>query len=227
MATSLRRLARTTNRHAALDALSNLCLKNWTGFTEAQRQEVCSSLTRNFVAHWRTFASTALPSSDAAASATFSSQAPAERKVLASATRGLACAVGKGGVSSVLEPYLARVVHALNHLVQPAGDAEKAAVATAAARGGGGGSNSGSRSRSRGRGFGHGGGGASPTRWSGSSSSLADPRARVRLQALTLLEAIAAKNAKSLYPHWALFFAPCGPRDDDEEAGIAGGEGGG
>ncbi|CAM9915143.1 unnamed protein product, partial [Laminaria digitata] len=43
-------------RHAALDALSNLCLKNWAGFTELQRQAVCSSLAQNFVAHWRSFA---------------------------------------------------------------------------------------------------------------------------------------------------------------------------
>ncbi|CBJ28390.1 hypothetical protein Esi_0104_0093 [Ectocarpus siliculosus] len=74
-------------RHAALDALANLCLKNWAGFAEQQRQAICSCLTRNFVAHW----------------------------------------------------------------------------------------------------------------------------ARVRLQALALLESMAAKDAKSMYPHWALFFAPYVP----------------
>lgn len=127
----------------------------------------------------------------------------------------------------MLEPYLARVVHALNHLVQPAGEGEKLAAArrgTSGNSGGGGGgsrSTSGSRSRSS-RGFGGqtgsgGSGGLSPTR-SSASASLADPRARVRLQALTLLESMAAKDAKSLYPHWALFFAPYVPGVSNGEA---------
>lgn len=166
---------------------------------------MCSPLTNNFVAHWRAFAS-------AAAAATQPSPgAPAERKVLASAARGLACAVSKGGVAPVLEPYLARVVHALNHLVQPAGEGERA---TAAAASRGGGSSSASGSRSRGRDFGGLGRGAaragmSPARTS-AAASLADLRARVRLQAVGLLEAMAVKDSKSLYPHWALFFPPCG-----------------
>ncbi|CAN0144766.1 unnamed protein product, partial [Ectocarpus fasciculatus] len=201
-------------RHAALDALANLCLKNWAGFAEPQRQATCSCLTRNFVAHWRAFASSSSSSSPstattaaaaaAAAAAAVSRGAPSggggggpgERKILASATRGLACAIGKAGVSPVLEPYLAR----------------RGASGRGTSR-----STSGSRSRSRnGRGFGNysggtgGAGGVSPTR-SSASASLADPRARVRLQALALLEAMAAKDAKSLYPHWALFFAPYVP----------------
>lgn len=193
---------------------------------------MCSCLTENFVGHWRAFTapSAATAASTAGDSSTTGSSfagEPAERKVLASATRGLACAVGKGGVSSVLEPYLARVVVALNHLVQPAGEGEKTAAAAAAARGGG--STSGSRSRSHGRGVvgRFGGGGLSPTRAAVSSSSsslslsssLADPRTRVRLQALTLLEAMASKDAKSLYPHWALFFAPCSPGEEASGTG--------
>lgn len=144
--------------------------------------------------------------------------------MLASTTRGLACAINKSGVSPVLEPYLARVVHALNHLVQPAGDEERAAAAArgvSGSVGGGSRSTSGSRSRSRssrglsgygGIGSGGGGGssGVSPTR-SSASASLSDPRARVRLQALTLLESIAAKDPKSLYQHWALFLSPYVP----------------
>lgn len=216
-------------RHAALDALANLSLKNWAGFTEVQRQAICSSLTQNFVKHWRAFTP---PSSPPSSSTTTATAAPtgspagasggggaAELKVLASTTRGLACAINKSGVSPVLEPYLARVVHALNHLVQPAGEGERAAAAAAAARGvggsagGGSRSTSGSRSRSRSsRGIGgyRGSGGVSPTR-SSASASLSDPRARVRLQALTLLESIAVKDAKSLYQHWALFFSPYVP----------------
>lgn len=117
-----------------------------------------------------------------------------------------------------LEAHLARIIHALNHLVQPASEAEREAVAASAA--GRRGSNSGSRSRSRGR---VSGGleddtGLSPTRVSAAagavvtpvgSSFLVDPRARVRLQALALLEALAVKDAKRLYPHWPLFFAIC------------------
>ncbi|CAN0321606.1 unnamed protein product [Pylaiella littoralis] len=218
-------------KHAALDALANLSLKNWAGCTEPQRQAVCSSLTKNFVKHWRVFTPSSSSSSSSTTIAAVESPAGASSggaaalKVLASTTRGLACAINKSGVSPVIEPYLARVVHALNHLVQPAGEGERAATAAAAARGvsgsGGGGSRSTSGSRSRGRssiglggyggsGGGSGSGGVSPTR-SSASASLADPRARVRLQALTLLESIAVKDAKSLYQHWALFFSPCVP----------------
>lgn len=238
--------SREISRHAALDALANLCLKNWAGFTDPQRQMIYTSLTQNFIAHWRAFAS---PSPSLSTSSISSSAggaapavvppssggggsggggAPAERKVLASATRGLAFAIGKGGVSPVLEPYLARVVHALNHLVQPAGEGERSAAITGrgvSGRSGGGGSGkstSGSRSRSTGfggyRGSGSGGGGVSPTR-SSASASLADPRARVRLQALTLLESMAAKDPKTLYPHWALFFAPYVPGTADGGGG--------
>eukprot|EP00903_Cladosiphon_okamuranus_P013629 g12693.t1 len=223
-------------KHAALDALTNLSLKNWPGFTETQRQAVCSCLTRNFVEHWRAFPSSSPPDAAAVSSAATGGGAAAERKVLASATRGLACAVSKSAAAAVLGPYLARVVHALNHLVQPAEGAEKAAAAAQGFSGGGGGSRStsGSRSWSRSsRGFGgHGGSGGggggggggsgsgmSPTR-SSASASLSDPRARVRLQALTLLESMAAKDAKSLYPHWALFLPPYVP-------GVANGGGGG
>ncbi|CAN0473348.1 unnamed protein product, partial [Ectocarpus sp. 12 AP-2014] len=193
-------------RHAALDALANLCLKNWAGFAEPQRQATCSCLTRNFVAHWRAFASSSsLPSATAAAAVSRATPGggscggPGERKILASATRGLACAIGKAGVSPVLEP---------------SGAATTAAATRGASGRGRSRSTSGSRSRSRnGRGFGEYGGGAggvSPTR-SSASASLADPRARVRLQALALLESMAAKDAKSMYPHWALFFAPYVP----------------
>lgn len=102
--------------------------------------------------------------------------------------------------------------------MQPASEAEREAVAASAA--GRRGSNSASRSRSRGRVSGglEDGTGLSPTRVSAAagavippvgSSSLVDPRARVRLQALALLEAIAVKDAKRLYPHWPLFFAIC------------------
>ena len=230
-----------TARHAALDALANLSLKNWPGFTEPQRQAVCSCLTQNFVKHWRALSSSspppraAAPASIAAAAAGSSAAngggGAAERKVLASATRGLACAVSKSGATAVLDPYLARVVHALNHLVQPAEGAEKAAAAAARGAAGGGGSRStsGSRSRSRSsRGFGGhvgsgggggGSGGVSPTR-SSASASLSDPRARVRLQAVTLLESMAAKDAKSLYPHWVLFFAPYVPGAPNGGSGI-------
>lgn len=141
--------------------------------------------------------------------------------MLASATRGLACSVGKAGVSAVLEPYLSRVIHALNHLVQPAGRGERVALAAAASRSSGGragvSSNSGSQSRSRGRGFGQGGDGdgALPSSTTGSRSALPNPRARVRLQALALLEAIAAKDAKALYPHWALFFGGQGAQAEE------------
>eukprot|EP00752_Nemacystus_decipiens_P015738 g14050.t1 len=225
-------------KHAALDALANLSLKNWPGFTEQQRQAVCSCLTQNFVKHWRAFSpcpptraaapasATTAPTAIAVPSAITGGGGVAERKVLASATRGLGCAVSKSGAAAVLEPYLARVVHALNHLVQPAEGAEKAAAAARGTAGGGGSSStSGSRSRSRsskgfgghvgGGGGGGGGGGSgscgvSPTR-SSASASLSDPRARVRLQALTLLESMAAKDAKSLHPHWVLFFAPYAP----------------
>ncbi|CAM9169386.1 unnamed protein product [Ectocarpus sp. 13 AM-2016] len=193
-------------RHAALDALANLCLKNWAGFAEPQRQVTCSCLTRNFVAHWRAFASSSSPCTATAAAAVSRSTpsgsgcgGPGERKILASATRGLACAIGKAGVSPVLEP---------------SGAATTAAATRGASGRGRSRSTSGSRSRSRnGRGFGEYGGaagGVSPTR-SSASASLADPRARVRLQALALLESMAAKDAKSMYPHWALFFAPYVP----------------
>lgn len=186
---------------------------------------MCSCLTRNFDAHWRalsftaTTAATTVSSASGASCTTLGSPyplfaaalLPTERKVVASAARGLACAVGKIGVSAVLEPYLSRVIHALNHLVQPAGEEERATAASAAARGsrnGSSGSHSGSRSRSRGMGSvgpgSNGGGGLSPTR-TGSRPALPDPRARVRLHVLVLLEAIAVKEAKVLYPHWALF----------------------
>lgn len=155
--------------------------------------------------------------------------------------------MGKGGVSSVLEPYLARVVHALNHLVQPAGGEEIRMTAAAKGRGGGG-SRSGSshrghrdsvggsggsqsRSQSRGRDFSPvgsvaGGGEVSPAR-SSASVSVADPRARVRLQAINLLGTMAAKDGKALYPHWALFFPPyasCGV-GDETGSGTAGDKG--
>lgn len=139
----------------------------------------------------------------------------------------------------MLEPYLTRVVHALNHLVQPAEGTEKAAAAARGVGGGAGGgsrSTSGSRSRSRSsRGFGgHGGGGGgrgsgglSPMRSAAAAASLSDPRARVRLQALTLLESMAAKDAKGLYPHWVLFFAPNVPGVANGGGGGGGGDGGG
>ncbi|CAM9267614.1 unnamed protein product, partial [Sphacelaria rigidula] len=193
-------------RHAALDAVGNICLKNWAGLTDPQRAHVCSCLTRNFNAHWHSFAASATTMTDTTTTATAPSTTASggsgpnfastpgilstERKILASATRGLACAVGKTG--------------------------KAAAAVTTAGRGGSAtrrGSHSGSRSRSRGAGSvgpagggdDGGGGGVSPLRTGTRSSALLDPRARVRLQSLALLEAVAVKDAKILYPHWALF----------------------
>lgn len=132
-----------------------------------------------------------------------SDDAPAEHKVLASAARGLACAVNKAGVAPALGPYLSRVVHALNHLVQPA----RPGVHESGRGQSGGGGNSGSRSRSRESSWDKIGltGGLSPMR-SGTRHALPDTPSRVRLQSIILLEAIASKDPKALYSYWALFF---------------------
>ncbi|CAM9529608.1 unnamed protein product, partial [Choristocarpus tenellus] len=67
-------------RHAALDGLSNLCLKNWAGLSPPNRTALCGALARNFMAHWRCPTGT-----------------PAEAKVLSSAARGLTHATTRGG----------------------------------------------------------------------------------------------------------------------------------
>ncbi|CAN0130543.1 unnamed protein product [Discosporangium mesarthrocarpum] len=199
-------------RHAALDALSNLCLKGWAGLSDQTRTSICGTLARNFLSHWQTPTGSMV-----------------EIKVLASAARGLAHTIAHGGVA-VLKPSLPRVIHTLNHLVQPEEGTTRGSgrmgprsetagggfprkvspVGTGEGRGTGVVTQAPSLSTGSGSGSGRGGcrsRSRSPVEEEGirtrspARATPADLQARVRLQCMAMLEALAAGDPKGAPPH--------------------------